>query len=269
MKFKIIAVLGLFVVALVGFYFGTTAIQTDTEDERAQVEVASVKQEDQNYNNKNIKVSRHSPSRSIASIKREEVVSIQMQDKFYAQNPYWQKIKNDLGVSYLYSKSLKAFKGSPQAEDLAVWISMGMLFDSSQEYGELLNHSMDALNENKDEVYDFITESVDNLQPEDNFLRGQLLNMVNGLEVGSKRKVDFFGKEASRKVVLDERGRFSPDSLNITTSMALLKQSVQTEEQARRFIKRSLEKNQNQQIRQKLIVRFSSYFPTLKGEFER
>ena len=81
------------------------------------------------------------------------------------------------------------------------------------------------------------------------------------MDITRDKKVSFFGSEASRKVVLDENGDFTPDSMNITNSIAFLKQSGTTVDEARRIFEQSISTNTSPEIREKLRARFNTYFP--------
>ena len=94
------------------------------------------------------------------------------------------------------------------------------------------------------------------------------INLVNQLSLSGEDKVSFFGSESSRKVLLDKQGRFSPDSLNITTSMIFMKQNIKSESEALTYATESLKKNTDPAIRKKLISRFATYFPSLEKDLE-
>ena len=81
------------------------------------------------------------------------------------------------------------------------------------------------------------------------------------MDIKKDKKISFFGSEASRKVVLDENGEFSPDSMNITNSIAFLKQSGSSIDEARKFFEQSISINTDPKIQEELKVRFNTYFP--------
>ncbi|WPU63660.1 hypothetical protein [Peredibacter starrii] len=163
-------------------------------------------------------------------------------------------------VDELYKKTSVLFEESPNKDDLATWISIGLVFDGSEEYGILLNRSLEKINKNPSENFALIEQVIKKLPPEESFLRGQLINLVNNMDLESEDKKSFFGSEMVRNVVLDSEGNFSPDSLNITTAMIMLKNSGTSKAEAEEFISESLQVNNDPEIREKLLVRFNAYF---------
>lgn len=178
-----------------------------------------------------------------------------------APEDYLLKLRLNSDVDELYKKSSELFEGSSNKDDLATWISIGLVFDSSEEYGTLLNRSLEKINKNPSENFTLIEQVIKKLPPEESFLRGQLINLVNNMNLGSEEKKSFFGNEMVRNVILDSEGNFSPDSLNITTAMIMLKNNGVSKEEAESFITESLQVNNDPEIREKLLVRFNAYFP--------
>lgn len=194
--------------------------------------------------------------RSPASQKRSLSQDIASSSAPVPPKEYFEILRSDPGVERLYVRSKELFKD----EDLAVWISIGLAFDSSVEYGELLNGSLDKINKDPKAYFAKIEQVSKNLPPEDSFIRGQLINLVNHMNLSKKDKVKYFGSEMSRSVTLDSEGRFSPDSLNITTAMIMLKNNGVTKEEAKEFINESLQVNSDPEIKEKLVSRFNAYF---------
>ncbi|WP_408096684.1 hypothetical protein ACJVC5_16740 [Peredibacter sp. HCB2-198] len=174
---------------------------------------------------------------------------------------YLLNLRLNSDVDELYKKTSELFEGSANKDDLATWISIGLVFDGSEEYGTLLSRSLEEINKNPSENFALIEQVIKKLPPEESFLRGQLINLVNNMNLGSEEKKSFFGSEMVRNVILDSEGNFSPDSLNITTAMIMLKNSGTSKAEAEEFITESLQVNNDPEIREKLLVRFNAYFP--------
>lgn len=185
---------------------------------------------------------------------------------YYTKSEYWNTINKKSRLSALYNKSHSIFKESKNAEDIATWISMGLVMSSKDEYGKLLNHSMNEINKNAEDNFNILADKIKTLSSSDSFLRGQLLNLAAQVNVDREQKVALFGDEASRELVLNENGRMTSDALNITTAMIFLKSSISSEDQAREYIYKSIELNNDAAARKKLITRFSSYFPSFANE---
>lgn len=173
---------------------------------------------------------------------------------------------SDLQLVPIAKKSRELFKESTQNEDIALWISLGVIFDSSAEYGELLNHAMAKINENPYKNLEAIKEVMKKLSPEDSFIRAQSLNLVNQMNVSSRDKVNFFGNEMQKKVHLNADGGFSDDSLNITTAMIMFKNVTNDPQDILYFAKKSFSNNEDPIIREKLMARYKTYFPSIANE---
>jgi hypothetical protein len=210
-----------------------------------------------------------SPATSQTASSSGKYPDIQNKKDIYNNDEYWGKIKKDPQIIRLYNKTLGLFKKSAEGEDLAVWIASGLIFDQSAEYGALLGKALKEIDNNKDENFNKIKKTLGGLSPEDSFIRGMAINLVNQLSLSSEDKVSFFGQESSRKVLLDEKGRFSPDSLNITTSMIFMKQNIKSPSDALSYATESLKKNTDPVIRNKLITRFKAYFPDISKDLEQ
>lgn len=187
--------------------------------------------------------------------------NISFSNSYYKENSYLKELLEDPNFVEIYKKSKSKFKNYEFSEDLAVWLSIGVVFDSSAEYGNLFEISISKLNEQKNEVFEAINQETKSIKPEDSFLRQQLINVVGVMDIEKDKKISFFGSEASRKVVLDENGDFTPDSMNITNSIAFLKQSGSSIDEAKRFFEQSLSANTDPRIQEELKIRFNTYFP--------
>lgn len=246
------------VLVFVGVYLGMSKIDVNIKESTSHSNTSRPSQ-------KNEKGRKVIEKKSIAlgneSNKTKNRNSIKFEKDFYKKNQYLKEISKDPEFVEVYKKAIDKFKSQQFAEDMAVWLAIGLIFDSSPEYGELFERSISQLNEQKDEVYTAITNSMDSLKAEDSFLRQQLINVVGVMSLDKEKKISFFGNESSRVVILDENGEFSPDSLNITNSIAFLKQSGTTNEEARKFLEKSLKANPDPAIQEELRVRYDSYFP--------
>lgn len=186
---------------------------------------------------------------------------IEFKKSKYKENEYLKHISKDPGFEDVFQKSMAKFEKFEFAEDLAVWLAIGVIFDSSPEYGVLFENSIAELNSQKDEVYSAVTQTMNSIGPEDSFLRQQLINVVGVMDLDKEKKVSFFGSEASREVVLDQNGDFSPDSMNITNSIAFLKHSGSSLDEVKKVYEKSILANPDPKIQQELAVRFNTYFP--------
>lgn len=173
---------------------------------------------------------------------------------------YFLELKANPEVNDLYEKTLTLFESSKQKEELARWISVGVEMDSSPEYGEVLTNSLAEINKDALANLELIEKVAGGLKPEDSFVRAQLLNLVYQMQLTPPDKIRFFGTEVTRSVALDKNGAFSPDSLNITTAMILLKNIDAPKSQIEEFKAESLAMNTDPVIQEKLKARFETYF---------
>lgn len=252
-KKKIILIIA---VLFLGIYLGTLQSENNTTGS-----VVITKKYDANTSS-NEKIMENDNSNNAQSDNdQRRHQNITFKKPYYKKNEYLKELLNDPNFIEVYNKSKLRFKNYEFSEDLAVWLSIGVVFDSSSEYGELFETSISKLNDQKNEVFTAITKETKAIGPEDSFLRQQLINVVGVMDIKKDKKISFFGSEASRKVVLDENGEFSPDSMNITNSIAFLKQSGSSIDEARKFFEQSISINTDPKIQEELKVRFNTYFP--------
>lgn len=195
------------------------------------------------------------------SVGAGEFREMSVEDSFYSRNEYLKPFMSDEVVAASFYRAKELFKDSPNAEHIAVWISLGSVLDSDPKYGELLEYSIGKINENGSFNISLFENAVKTMGPEDSFIRGQLINMVNHMNVQTDDKIRFFGGEISRPAMLDSEGRWSPDSLNITTALIMLKNNNAPKDDVIRFMKESLRANQDDVIKDKLLTRFATYYP--------
>jgi hypothetical protein len=165
-----------------------------------------------------------------------------------------------------YNKTLRMFNGTKNKEFLALWITLGNELNGSNEYGELLQGSLQKINENPEETLESIRRNISSLEKDDDHLRGMLNNLVNELEVEKAQKVEFFGSELNRPIKIDRNGGLADGSVSLIHSMVFLKQNVSDVEEIKPFILESFDKNPNSKLRMALRYRFLEYFPGLENE---
>ncbi len=179
----------------------------------------------------------------------------------YIEDEYLKDISQDPDFENVFHGAMSKFGRFEFAEDLAIWLAIGVIFDSSPEYGAIFENSIKELNSQKDEVYTAIFQTMDSIGAEDSFLRQQLINVIGVMDLEKDKKISFFGNEASRVVVLDENGDFSPDSMNITNSIAFLKHSGSSLDEVRKVYEKSILANSDPKVQEELTLRFNTYFP--------
>lgn len=236
-------------------YFVTQGLNEDEKTETTKREITSIDKSSKVKNVKDEPMVSNEKSNFIGGSRKMSPNS------FYAQNAYFNTLMSDQAAENLFIKTADIFKDSQNAEDLAAWVGIGWIFDSSPEYGMILQHSLKKINENPELNFSLIEQKIKTLNPEDSFIRGQLLNLVNQIDVKKEQKIKFFGSELSRPAVVDSEGRFTPDSLNITTALIMLKNNGAQREDLTHFFNDSLKVNNNTVARNKLIARFKTYFP--------
>jgi len=257
------AIVAIFIMGM-GFYLGYNG--KDVSAETASISNDEVDKTDINKVNdgKEGLVVGQNKSRSPASVSPLAPIeknTIHKRD-YYNKNQYWKKLQDNQNLVELYNKALSLFKKSPEAEDIAVWIALGVIFDSSKDFGEVLNFSLAEINKNAQENFNLLKDVTKNLPPEESFFRSMVLNLANGISVSGDEKVSYFGSEIIRPAKLDKEGKFTPDSLNITTAMIFLKNHASSEEEVKKFAAQALQNNKDPLARKKVLTRLSTYFPS-------
>ncbi|WP_374029849.1 hypothetical protein [Bdellovibrio bacteriovorus] len=242
-------------------FFGLVYLtQQGSESFEAQADLSS--SEESKTTRANAKEERAaSPKTQSTKVVIKEIQKMTLENPHYVNSPYLKPLLDDGVVSAAFTHAKGIFKDSPNAEDIALWISLGTVMDADPEYGELLKYSMERINDNVSINMSSFEEAVKSLRPEDSFIRSQLLNMVNQMNIPPEEKIRFFGNEVSRTAFLDNEGRLSPDSLNITTALIMLKNNNAQKDDVLRYMKDSLAANQNEIIKEKLLARFAAYYP--------
>lgn len=190
----------------------------------------------------------------------------ELNDRRYKNDLYLKNLMLDESVLRTLSKTQELFKDTPNGEDIAVWVCLGKVLDSSPGYGEVLNYSFSKINENAALNFSHIEKVTKNLSLEDAFERGQLINLVNMMNVNKEDKIKFFGTELSRQAGFDQDGKWSADSLNLTTALIMLKNTNAKNEDVIPYMRESLKLNTNPALKNKLLTRFVSYFPGTTDE---
>lgn len=194
------------------------------------------------------------------------IVPEELNDHRYKTDAYVKNIFLDDSVMKSLAKTQELFKDTPNGEDIAVWVSLGKVLDSSPGYGEVLNYAFSKINENAAINFSHIEKVTKNLTAAEAFERGQLINLVNMMNLNKDEKIKFFGSELSRHASFDQDGKWSSDSLNLTTALIMLKNSNAKNEDVLPYMRESLRLNTNAALKNKLLTRFSSYFPGTAAE---
>ncbi|MFI5390244.1 MAG: hypothetical protein ACHQYQ_02700 [Bacteriovoracales bacterium] len=183
-----------------------------------------------------------------------------------SKKTYLMKLLSDPNNMQTYNKTLRIFRDAKNKEFLALWVTLGNDLFGPGEYGELLQGSLQKINENPDDTLDSIRRNISSLDKEDDTLRGNLNNLVNELEVDKSQKIDFFGSELNRPIALDENGGLAEGSVSMIHSIYLLKQNATDIEEIKPYLMDSLDKNPNNKERIALRYRYLEYFPSLANE---
>ncbi len=197
---------------------------------------------------------------ALSTEKENKDISIFTKEE-YKKNEYLKELLDNKDFISLLSETKEFFKESEHRESIAVWTALGLIMDSSLDYGKILESSLQSINEDSDQVLSDINNALTKASDKNSFFRQQMINLVGSLEIEEEKKINFFTKESTRKVVLDESGNFSPDSMNITNSIAFLRNTTNSLEVARTAYIQSIENNEDPKVQEELKVRFESYFP--------
>lgn len=64
-----------------------------------------------------------------------------LNDRRYKSNSYIANLLLDESVKRSLAKTQQLFKDTPNGEDIAIWVCLGKVLDSSPGYGEVLNYA--------------------------------------------------------------------------------------------------------------------------------
>lgn len=185
----------------------------------------------------------------------------ELSDRRYKNDHYLKNLMLDQSVQRSLARTQELFKDTPNGEDIAVWVCLGKVLDSSPGYGEVLNYAFSKINENAAINFSHIEKVTKNLSGAEAFERGQLINLVNLMNLNKEEKIKFFGSELSRHASFDQDGEWSADALNLTTALIMLKNTNAKNEDVLPYMRESLRLNTNHVLKNKLLTRFVSYFP--------
>ena len=199
--------------------------------------------------------------KAVAKYNDVTMVPEDLNDRRYKNDVYLKNLMLDQSVQKSLATTQALFKDTPNGEDIAVWVSLGKVLDSSPGYGEVLNYAFSKINENAAINFSHIEKVTKNLSAAEAFERGQLINLVNMMTLDKEEKIKFFGSELSRHASFDQDGKWSADALNLTTALIMLKNTNAKNEDVLPYMRESLKLNTNQVLKNKLMTRFVSYFP--------
>jgi len=181
-----------------------------------------------------------------------------------------EEIFSDFISKELKEKTLSLFKDNSFAEDISDFVVIGSLFEGTPEYGKIYLKNLEDLNKNPFLIFFAIKEIINKISPDDFYIRGRLIALVDKLEIPSDRKMEFFGEQIIRKVVFDSDGYITDDSKNITQSMAFFRQHSKVEMEVLKYANAALNLNKDDKKAQdQLISRFKIYFPQASKDLIR
>ena len=76
-------------------------------------------------------------------------------------------------------------------------MAIGVVMDSSQNFGKIYLGTLRKLNEKPKEVLAALEKEIKNLNEKDSFIRNMFLNLANNLKVSGPEKISFFGRGCS------------------------------------------------------------------------
>lgn len=94
----------------------------------------------------------------------------------------------------LYEKTLSIFGESTYGQGASRWITLGIMFDSSPEYGSSLKIAQHDANTNPQEIWNSIQKSLTIIR-NDPFIYEMTVNLMHVLDLPSDQKAKFYGEE--------------------------------------------------------------------------
>jgi len=255
MRNNLIGLLGVITISsILGWYFGAHQAQNASIDESEQFERAS-----------GMQLRNNKVHRSISSSSDGKHDSNFDTD----QSDYFKTLMKEEVANKIYHRSKILFNDLPDGEALAIWITLGVRLDSSQDFANEFGMSLNKINQNPDQVLAKISAVYKQLGHQDVFIQSMLLNVVHQLNTSKEQKISFYSDRLEDKFELDRNGDPTPASLNITNSMAFLNQYKFDKENLKVRIESSLlEHRANKKSQSALAERFTAYFPELRSDIK-
>jgi cbb3-type cytochrome oxidase subunit 3 len=180
-----------------------------------------------------------------------------------------EEIFSDAISRELKEKTLKLFKNYNFAEEISDFVVIANLFEGTAEYGKIYLKNLDNLNLNPFLVFFAIREKIGEISAEDFIIRGELLTLVDKLEIPPEKKSEFFGEQIIRRIEFDSEGYLSDDSKNIAHALTFFRQHAKNENDVLKFANSALVLNQdNKKAVSQLISRLKIYFPQAAKNLE-
>lgn len=250
-----------------GYYLGSKQDLPDNENSAVIAPQEETIVEEERRERKPAMVEKKTEAQPVQEQPRPQQQVALLESKLLKENKYINDLlKQDESAAYIFDRTRKIFQGKQKAEEIAAYVALGTQFDSSSEFGEIYHSVLEELNTDPAQTVKTFTQTLQEIQPEDSFVRAQVLNAANALKLETEVRNEFFANEATREVILNEENEFSPDSLNITTSLIFLSHGQPSPEQVLTAYEKSMSKNQDENIQAQLRVRFEAYFPNISFE---
>ncbi len=112
----------------------------------------------------------------------------------FSEKYFSRLMKTNKGAEKLYSNSLKYFGNSASGDGAARWVTLGLIVDSSKEYGQVLQQAQAQANQNPSQVFNQINGSLPELR-KDPFAYQMTMNLIHNLDLQGSEKAQFYGGE--------------------------------------------------------------------------
>lgn len=176
---------------------------------------------------------------------------------------YFNEIVSDPNTNKLFAKTVGILGESQESVGAAMWMTMGVRFESSKEYGRTLNSALDQANKGADTVYQKVMDKIDEIR-KDPFVYQMTMNLIAKLAVEKAKRTEFFGRELETQLgeLTHERPRDQFWVANL--GLHLAKENGVEAKDLAPFISRGLKKTRaQQQIFEDFVSNAKFYFPEL------
>lgn len=176
---------------------------------------------------------------------------------------YFKKVTSDPKTNSFYLKSQRLFGADSPGDGASRWMTLGIVFVTSEEYSDALHLAMKEFNSQPEILFERIQQNISEIR-RDPFLFQMTLNLVYQLRVDTRIKVDFMGSEIEYQ--LANLGEKPSESFWVSlNSMTLLKQAGVETKDIQGFIQRGLQKGRgSEKARSDFATAAKSFFPNLE-----
>ena len=184
-------------------------------------------------------------------------------------SPLLERYKNEPRFKDLLKRSQTVLGDTPVAQPLSQWSALSIKTEDSAEFNQLMQETIDYLNEEPQETFDVISSTINKLDDNNADIRLALYSAVSHLKVENENKKNFYASEIIQGVDTNSKN----DDLTKTGharkhAYEYFKQLNPSNDQVLEIATESIQGSKTSTQRSDTVERFKAYFPELSDNFE-